>query len=321
MTGDHERALVALESVPDSFARLTEVKETRLNLLLRDLHRPFDCRSACGQLLETDPQNATALGLLIYIDAMLLDVPRLSRDLRRALSASVETPDHYVYLMMLDDFAVINGDEVTGQWLQRDPDNTALLAANAVHTLDRLRLLQVKEASDANRARLAAAVARVDELAAAHPQDACLLRSRVLSALADGEVSLLRELLTAASEPSQQEAVCLRARAFVHLADGDTAAAFACLQQALEQHPLSFECRALLSDVQRRDGNRQQASTLQAIAITGTKIRETIAAMTSVTDANPALLRRIANYARECEDWETAGALERRLPLAGASGP
>ena len=147
------------------------------------------------------------------------------------------------------------------------------------------------------------------------------LRSRVLTALADGKVDVLRQLLTIASETSQAEAVCLRARAFVHLADGDTDAADSCIQQALQQHPLSFECRAMHSDILRRQGRRDAASALQTLAMTGTKIRETISAMTSVTDATPGLLRRIANYARECEDWETAAALERRLPLAGASGP
>lgn len=321
MTGEHEQALAALERVPPTFERLTEVKETRLNLLLRDLHRPFECRSACERLLEDEPRNETALGLLIYIDAMLLDIPQLSENLRRALAASVETPDHYVYLMMLDNFALINGDAVTAQWLEEAPENVVLQAAHAVHTQDRLRLLQVKEASAENRAQLAAAIARVEELATDSPQDARLLRSRVLTALADGKVDVLRQLLTIASETSQAEAVCLRARAFVHLADGDTDAADSCIQQALQQHPLSFECRAMHSDILRRQGRRDAASALQTLAMTGTKIRETISAMTSVTDATPGLLRRIANYARECEDWETAAALERRLPLAGASGP
>ncbi|MCR9197984.1 MAG: hypothetical protein NXI04_05040 [Planctomycetaceae bacterium] len=317
MTGEHERALAALDSVPPSFDRIIEVRETRLNLLLRDLHRPFACRTACETLLQSEPKNETALHLLIYIDAMLLDLPALNQDLRRAIDASVETPDHYVYLMMLDNFALINGAEVTNEWLQEASDNTTLIAANAVHTLNELKLLQVKEASDANRRKLEQAQEHVEQLAGTM-QEPCLWRSRVLTALTDGDMDAVRRLLAAAPESSLQEAVCLRARAALHVAENDLTAAATCLKQALLRHPLSFEARALQSDVLRRQGDRAAASSAQELAIMGTKIRETISAMKAVTDANPALLRRVANYARQCEDWEIAAALERRLPLADA---
>jgi len=317
MTKDHERALAALDSVPPSFDRIIEVRETRLNLLLRDLHRPFACRTDCEALLQEEPKNETALHLLIYVDAMLLDLPALNQDLRRAIDASVETPDHYVYLMMLDNFALINGAEVTAQWLREAPDNPTLMAANAVHTLNELRLLQVKEASQANRSKLEQALQTVEQLANTI-EEPCLLRSRVLTALTNGDIEAVRRLLTTAADTSLQEAVCLRARATLHVADEKLEAATACLEQALKRHPLSFETRSLQSDVLRRQGDRTAASSVQELAIMGTKIRETISAMNAVTDANPALLRRIANYARQCEDWEIAAALERRLPLADA---
>lgn len=318
VTGDHKGALAALESVPGSYEHIIDVQETRLNLLLRDLHRPFACRDACAELLQTEAKNETALHLLIYIDAMLLDLPALNRDLRRAVEASVETPDHYVYLMMLDNFALINGAEVTAKWQQQAPDDPTLAAAHAVHTLNELRLLQVKQASAANRSQLDQALQRVAALAEVTPEEASLLRSRVLTALTDGDIDAVRRLLALADQSLLQEAVCLRARAAVHLADGELEAAAACCDQALDRHPLSFESRSLLSDVLRQQGNRPAAADVQELAIVGTKIRETISGMQAVTDANPALLRRIANYARQCEDWDIAAALERRLPPADA---
>lgn len=315
MTQNYEDALDALGRVPKDFDGIVEVRETRLNLLIRDLKRPFECRTECEALLDDEPKNATALGLLVYIDAMLLDIPALRNSLRRAVRASVETPDHYVYLMMLDNFALINGADVTAEWLQQEPDNKTLAFANAAHRVSRRRLSIIKDASEANRTALQNAIDHRDQLAMEHPEADVLLRSILLSAMTEGEIDVLRKHLPLADESFHDETAYLRATAFVQLAEGNLNGAQKAIQHSLTRNPLSFDARALLSDVLRRSGDRQQATIVQSIAITGTKIRETISGMNSVTDANPALLRRIANYARECEDWEVAAALERRLPM------
>jgi tetratricopeptide (TPR) repeat protein len=119
----YEESVEAFQHVQISEPRGFDAAIAQMQILFQLLHKPAEAIEIADRLLEADPGLPDPRRYRIYFLAMTLQRGNLLKEIREAIRYRADLPDHYIYLMTLEDLIFRDGDVVTHNWLQRDPDN------------------------------------------------------------------------------------------------------------------------------------------------------------------------------------------------------
>lgn len=313
MQGDPSAAMGSLDEVPETYEEFHEVLELKMNLAIRELHSPGLCETYARQILKRRPRNAEAQRYLLNILTMQLRLNEILVHVFDSIRSQTDLPDCYVYLLMLDDFAVKDGHEVTEQWLVEGEAYSVNAVANLIHSLGFERLEYVKDSTPELSERIESLVAKRNSLLVEHDDDRVLLRSALADAVQDGDVAQAGLLLAKAFPDCADEPFFWYARAWAELNSGATEVAAESARKAIALNPLSWKSRSLLTDVYRQAGDVQAAEAEQKLASEGARLRGEIRKIEHVSAPGEVLLKSIAVYAQDCKAWDIANGLHRRL--------
>lgn len=313
--GRHQEAYNALEKINREFLRYSEILELKANIQLRELHNPFGCLTVCRELIQIEPSSPAAHHFLVYIRVMLRDVGQLETALHDAMNAGADSPGMYAYLMMLEDLTVQDGFEVTEKWLEHNPHEPRLLAANAVYRLKIAELARVRDNSEEAQQRVKDAETLLIAEQQKHPRNAVLRESVIELHRAEGRTEKWQRLLATCPEDQRSRATIQRAFAALKMQQNQTEQAIQILTSLIKKRPLSYETQGLLSEALRASGDLSGSEKQSSIAAEGARLREAVRNLKSVDDVTPKLLQQIQKHALTCEAWAVANALSRRLGL------
>ncbi len=312
--GRAAEAAEALQSVRLNGSQDIEAHERLAKLQFGPLDQPLEGLETCEQLLAMDPKNAAARGYKIHFFAMTLQRMRLIEAVREAIDLRVEQPEHYLYLLMIDDLSFRDGLEITSRWLAQHPDSKVLQSAHAVHQARHSRAEALEQPGPDTAAEYAAAQAQLAELLVADPANPAYLEMSMLEAQDNSEVDRLGELLAQVPETHAKDPVFWRYRGWYLSAVGDPEASEQAYRRALELNPLSWQTRSEYASLLRLQQRTREVNAMQRLAADGQQISLAIRHLKHVREVDQDQMRLLAEYAAECSDWQVANGLYRRLP-------
>lgn len=311
---EHSEAANAYEKIPLDGPRGFDAAAALMKVNFQYLNKPLEAMSLADQLLEIDERFADARRTRIFFYAMTFQRSRLLEDISAAIELRSDQPDHYVYLVSLEELSFSDGDQITARWLDSAEENVDLQVAHAVHVARNTRALFLTSPSESLKAKQASALIAAKQLHNELPQSSPLLDVLLQAAIEEGDMNSAEDLLASVNAESIVDPVLwLWLGKYSRLA-GDMETAEQALRQAIKLHPLGWQSRNELALVCRATDRLPEAAELQKIAAVGVKLAEEIRRLPHVSEVSRGLLNQIAEYAIQCGDWEIANGIFRRYP-------
>ena len=132
-------ALLAFQNVTLRGPRGIDAATARLEILFHVQQQPIAALQIADEILLVDPNNVDALRHRIYFDAMTMQRPQMVADIRRCIDAGGDLPEHYLYILSLEELWFIDGPEVIQKWLTRTPQSPLLQVSHLVQMVKQAR--------------------------------------------------------------------------------------------------------------------------------------------------------------------------------------
>lgn len=305
-----------LRKVPDDDPLASEALLVLSDLYFQDLNRPLEGVATCERILRTHPNVGEARRRLIFFYAVTLQRKKMVDQAREAIKRRCDAPETYVYLIGADWLQLTNAAPMSLHWLQADPDNELFLVAPLLH--------MIGEPAEHPATEVAEQEKKLAEYLERFPKNLELLRYFLARYCHDGEPERVAELLAQAPPEAMEDNRFWRFKGWLHALQAELTEAEAAYRRALELGPFNWRTQRELAGVLRRLDKNEEAETLLARSAEGKELRRLILQSSSVQITDKTLLRRLADYARDCGDRAVADALLRRIasmpPDTGASG-
>lgn len=309
-------AVATHSQVPLDGPRGIDAAVDRMEMQFHVLHDTQDSLALAETLLQRDPKLASPRRQLIYYYAMTLQRISLLREIRLAIHYQADLPEHYLYLMTLEDlsFRFRDYEFATREWSAAAPDSAFLRSA---HTAQVVRLARFRALSTPT-AEMSRDYAQIRRAAASSLEpfesEPAVLETLLLLAVDDALTDEVGRLLQRVPDSAVDDPVFWKYRGWYAAQTGDHRQAEDSYQQALKLHPLGWQTRHEYANLLRLMGKPEEAGRQQLIASNGTAIAAEIRLLPNVEKATAALLTRLAGFARDCGDWDVAHGVVRRLP-------
>ena len=312
--GDLDRSIEYLHQLPDGDAFSSGALLRLSDLLFHDKGSPLEAAEVCRRILEHDPRNVEAHRRLIYIYGMTLQRTAMTVQARRAMDLNCDLPETYIYLLGTDWITFSGAYELNTRWLKNHPDEELYLVSQAIHFAGMTSEDEAAEPRDELlRSRRAAQEKLVSEAFQRFPQNLELLVYYLREASTNGDVQRVAELLAQAPPQALEDNRFWRYKGWLHAATGEYEAARAAYEQALRRNPFDWRSQYELADVLRRLRQQDQVDKWAKLAMEGRALWREVMELPDVQSAPISMMKRIAQYARDCGDTRFADCLEYRL--------
>jgi len=310
--GDFTGAANAFKRVPVNGPRGIDAGTALMRLLFQHLNEPRKAVELARQLLELDPRLPDPRRTGIYFYGMTSQRGLLLKDLYAAIKTRADLPEHYVYLITLEDLSFRDGDVVTKRWLDSDPEDLNLKIAHSVQAARIARAKFLTSPSDALRSQMLEVTEQLNILKAESPGSGRILDVLLQSAMDDGDLTTAENLLALVTDDAAGDPVIWFWLGTFSRQTGDLIEAERALRQAVKLHPLGWKSRNELAMVLRASNRSEEAAIQQKLAATGMQLATEIRRLGHVSEVSREILEQIAQYAVQCEDWPVANGIFRR---------
>jgi len=275
--------------------------------------KPLEAVALAERLLERDKKLASPRRHLIFFHAMMLHRADLIKHVKLAIEYHVDVPEHYVYLLTMEDLGFGDAEEITRKWTEANPDVAEFKKVNTsirIRTLraNRLKSSPTQEATDKLTELLVSALPELRELGS----DPIALDTLLLLAMDDGNLEEAGRLLSLVPDSAANDPCFWRYRGWYAMSTKDLEDADAAYRRALEIHPLGFQTRNEYSNTVRLMGRAEEAANQQSIARVGSELFLEIRRLPHTKNINSALMKRLATYALDCGATDLANGILRQ---------
>lgn len=304
----------AFGAVPVNGPRGIDAAIERMELQFHVFEQPLKAMQLAERLLKDDPRLASPRRHRIYFYAMTLQRSQLLQEVSLAIKYGVDVPEHYVYLVWLEDLSFSDADVVTGKWAAANPDSELLqhvwlarrLRAARARTLTSAPTREDTQRYQELRAEIAPQLRGLDA-------DPAALDMLLLLCVDDSDVEEAGKLLGRVPDSAVEDPIFWKYRGWYAASIGDLQQADDACRRSLELYPLGWQARNVYANVLRLSGETEAAGRQQKIAADGSDLVLAIRRLPHPRDVTPEQLRRMAQYATDCGAWEIANGLQRRL--------
>lgn len=315
-SGQFEQAAECLAKVPESTPQFESASHALMELQFGSLNRPREGALTAEKILQKHPDSKIAQQRLIFFLTMTLQRSRLNQQIRSAFHANAEPREAYVYLFFLDSLFFANGAELNGKWLLGEPNSELFEVGQAIfisETLDASVSMDDREASQAAQRDASRKAAVLEQFLQKYPHNIELLAYQIRQCTLTGNVADAVKLLAQAPADAEHDNRFWRFKGWVHAQSNEPQEAEAAYRQALKLHPLDWGTRHLMAELLQRQQRLSEVEQLRKLVNRGNELRRAIHRAPSARQVPPDVMSKLADYAGECGDDQTASILRRRI--------
>lgn len=302
----------AFAKVPLDGLRGIDAATARMEILYHIDERPLEAIALARELLQLDPHLAAPRRHRIHFHAMTLQRRELIQEIRLAIRHRADVPEHYVYMLSLEDLSFRDAEQVTARWVEAAPDSAVLRQAHQMHRLRSARSQSRESPTPETIENYRQVREEVMSAVGDDTSDPVVLDSFLLLAMDSEDVDEAGRLLGLVPDQAADDPVFWRYRGWYATKIRDLAQAGEAYRQALALYPLGWQTRHEYANLLRLSGQVEEAGKVQSISAQGSELANEIRRLPHVRDVPPALLNRIARFARDCGDNEVANGIIRR---------
>lgn len=310
--GDFDEAAQAYRHVPVGGPRGVESGTALMQILFHQQHNAAEAVRFASELLEVDSRLPDPRRTRIYYGAMTLQRGALLKDIQAAIDTRVDLPDHYIFLMTLEEISFRDGDQVTARWLSKSPEDEQLRAAYNVHRAQNIRAEYISNPREMLKQEFDQARAELAELHAAGLHEPAVIQALVQFAFDDGDLEQVATLLSDLPANAADDCVLWISIGRYARQTGDLEEAERALKKSLELNPLGWKSRNEYAQLLRETGRLSEAAAMQKLASQGMELTGDIRRLDHVRDASREIMEKIAQYAIACGKFDVANGVYRR---------
>jgi len=314
-----DEAIQILSSLPDQNEKTPAALLIAVDLIFKELNQPRRAIGLLERLKKIAPEITGVRQRLIFFYALTLQRRTLIEEVQQAIADNAEPPDAYVYLILASHLTFTNGPQLNAMWSQGAPDDLDYQAAYLAQMAD--ALATTDSPSDEKADRLSRIRAEIESLSGEHPAHEVLLADQLFWAARDDDVGRVGELLNTVTADGWKNSLFWRYRGWFHHRNGELAEAHAAYSKARDIFPLDWQTWQGLAEVQRMQGNLDDAERSQQIALEGKELRRHLLQLPDVSNIDLDTLHRIGLYADHCGDRQVSDAISARLAAMNYSQP
>lgn len=307
--GQYNEAFDSFEHVPLRGARGIDAAVARLELQFHLFHEPIEALKIAEEIERLEPDNIDALRHQIYFYAMTMRRPQMVAKIRQVTHQGGDIPEHYLYLLNLEDLWFSDGPDVTAKWEEHDPQSALL---HVSHVVQEAKVARAAWRTSPGRLteeayqRWIQVCERLPDKLSEYSQ---VLEFRLDNAQAAGEVAQVGALLARVDDQDTDDPTFWRYRAWYAFRVGNLLEAESSYHEVIRLNPMSIKARHEFAQFLRSQGKTKEASQQQTLADRGTTLVAQVQKLTHLRDATPQLLSQIAQFASDCGDWETSNGI------------
>lgn len=307
-----EPAFRAFELIPLDGARGIDAAVERMEIQFHVFQQPLLALELADKLLDRDRKLPSPRRHLIYFHAMMLHRHELVRQVKLAIEDHVDLPEHYVYLMTLEDLSFSDASEITKKWSEATPESTELKSAYLARRIRAARGAVLTSPTPEAIERYAALRSEIVPQLSLQSSESIALDTLFLLAMDDGDTEETGRLLLRVPDSASNDPSFWRYRGWYAMRIGDLEQAEDAYRQALELYPLGWQTRHEFASVLRLRGRGADAAALQSVAAQGSELIAEIRRLPHTQNVSFALLKRIASYAISCNAADIANGILRQ---------
>ena len=318
--GDSSAAVDHFWNVPDSDSYAIQAMTEVSKLSFGQLNDPLKGVAACERLLRFNPRNGAAHEALIGFYASTLQRGKLSDQIRVSVEAQVEPREAYIYDFLLQTLGSADAVPIIEHWMQRYPDNEALLVARVLQRQDESSastdssMSSPTDQSDAGADRFK--LEQVEELRKRFPSNPELLAFVGENCIATGDIEGAIEILSQVSEAAGNDGRFWRLKGWVHESQDQLDEAAAAYHRALELHATDWNTMNRLAVVERHRQNISEVERLTKLVERANQLRQYLRKNGTTPKIPPAVFVELAQFYQDCGDTLMGPALQQRLEKA-----
>ena len=310
--GKFEAAFRAFKSIRLEGPRGIDGAVERMEILFHVFQKPLDAIDLADKLLERDRKLASPRRHLIYFHAMMLQRPELLQQIKLAIEDHVDLPEHYVYLLSMEELGFRDADEVTRKWTEATPESAVLHHASLARRIRTARAAVLSSPTPESAEEYAFLKSEIVPQLRDLGSKSIGLDTLLMLAMDDSDTDEASRLLSLVPDAAANDPCFWRYRGWYAMRTGDLEQAEQAYRQALELHPLAWHTRHEFASVLRLLDRGVEAAAVQAVAAQGSELVVEIHRLTHTQNVNFALLKRIANYSIDCKSSDIANGILRR---------
>ncbi|MBX3444036.1 MAG: tetratricopeptide repeat protein [Planctomyces sp.] len=285
----------------------------RMEILFHVHNRPLDALSLGDELLRLDQRLASPRRHRIYFLAMTLQRAELAEEILTAIRLGVDLPEHYIYLLTLDDLAFQDAADVTRRWREASPDDVRLNAASEIRRLQLARALWLESPTESLGEDYRRVRDEARPVLEASAEDSAALEALLLLGVEEENLEDVERWLSQVGAEAAQNPVVWRVRGWYAARQGDYDQALEAYERAISINPLSVQSRSEYAGLLRVLNRGEEAGQAQVLSARGQELISEARRLPHVQEASADLLLRLANYLRDCGELSASNGILRRL--------
>ena len=323
--GSLQRAAEYLDKLPNIDPKTIPALLERVDLLFGDLGQPLEAAKTCERILLIDPKSIDAHQRLTFFYAVTLQRKKMVEQARKAIEASCDIPETYVYLIGADWITLSNTATVNDRWLKTNPDQELYRVASALgyvnaHGLEE-SISEEEAALEIDTPRqIPEHEKRLTSYLNQFPENLGLLSYFLQQASTQGDSDTVARLLSSAPPEAQSDNRFWRFKGWLHAARGEDQEADQAFRKALELNPYDWAAQHQFAGVLRKTGHAEHAALMTQLSAEGRSLKKTILKQPDVRSIPATVLTEMAVYAAKCGDNHSANRLFARVREISQSG-
>ncbi len=307
----YDRTVQYLLQIPDTDPKALTLLNLAADLQFNELIQPFEAEKTWLRMLAIEPRANVPRRRLMFFYALSLQRAKLKNQIDLAIQTGSESPDTYIYLILLYKLNFTDAFVKLTSWLEKNPDHEllrvaqALALAGAPSNID-LRFYGDGKLKPGDRIL-------IEQCLQDYPHNLELQAFQLNVAIDEGNVDHIGRLLQIAPPEAETDSRFWRARGWYLRARNQFEAAEQAYRKALEQYPFDWRAMHQLSQVLRRLKQEKQAEQLAHRALTGKKLETNILEIPDTSQVSTELLKRIRDYAQELGQTTVVNAIDFRI--------
>ena len=307
----YEEAFDAFRHVPLRGPRGIDAATARLEIQFHVLHLPMEALRIADQILSIEPEHADARRNRIYFDAMTMQRSQLTQEIHRVIETGGDLPDHYLYLLNLEDLWFMDGPELVEQWALKSPDSVFLKASQLVQAAKRARAATFTAPGLQADTTYQEILAEIDSQGDEFHKVPSVLEFQILLAAEKGQLEEVGRLLALVPDEAANDPLFWKYRGWYAIQTGNPDEADRCYLEAIRLHPLSSLARHEYAQFLRTRGRTDEAGQVQSLASRGTALVQETRRLIHLKDAPSKLLQEISRLAGDCREWQVSNGIHR----------
>jgi hypothetical protein len=311
----------AFDRMADYLGRVSDDDPQALKLLalagelqFNEMQKPFAAERTWLRMIGIEPRASAPRKKLMYIYALTLQRQKLWMQIIEAIRTRSESPDAYVYLLLLNDLKFTDAFPRVTSWLEHNPDSEILQVAQAYALAEAPADIDLSRYGDGKLKPGDRSL--VEKAMEKHPDNLELLAFQLAAAIEEGDIAQVARLLQNLPASADGDSRLWRARGWHARAVGDLANADNAYRRGVSIYPFDWRSRHEWSQVLRRLQRDNEAENQAELALTGKQLERDIMELTSTSQLPPIILARIGDYSNSLGQDEIAEAVAARTVAA-----